>query len=32
MNAVRASADALELVVAEEYWPMPTYEELLFNI
>ncbi|MBP3637304.1 MAG: glutamine synthetase III [Clostridia bacterium] len=31
MNAVRASADELETIVGAEYWPFPTYAELLFN-
>ena len=31
MNAVRASADELETIVGKEYWPFPTYAELLFN-
>ena len=30
MNAVREIADALEGVVADEYWPLPTYQEMLF--
>ena len=30
MNAVRAAADALELVVEDRYWPIPKYRELLF--
>jgi len=30
MNAVRAAADALEGEVAEEYWPLPSYMEMLF--
>ncbi len=32
MNAVRRSADALELLVAKDYWPFPTYDALLYNI
>jgi len=31
MNAVRTSADELETIVGKEYWPFPTYAELLFN-
>ena len=31
MNAVRASADELETIVGKDYWPFPTYAELLFN-
>lgn len=32
MNSVRAVADELESMVGEEYWPFPTYSELLFDI
>ena len=27
---VRAAADSLEEIVADEYWPLPSYQELLF--
>ncbi|MBC8143256.1 MAG: glutamine synthetase III [Armatimonadetes bacterium] len=30
MNAVRESADALEGLVSDELWPLPTYQEMLF--
>jgi glutamine synthetase len=30
MNAVRAAADALEMVVDADAWPLPTYAEMLF--
>ena len=30
MLKVRAAADALEEIVADEYWPLPSYQELLF--
>ena len=30
MLKVRAAADALEEIVADEYWPMPSYQEILF--
>lgn len=30
MNAVREKADKLEKLVADDYWPMPTYREMLF--
>jgi glutamine synthetase len=30
MAAVRAAADALEGVVADDLWPLPTYQEMLF--
>jgi glutamine synthetase len=30
MDKVRGHADALELEVADEYWPLPKYREMLF--
>lgn len=30
MNSVRKIADGLEVIVAKEYWPLPTYAEMLF--
>ena len=30
MSAVRAAADALEEIVADDLWPLPTYQEMLF--
>ena len=30
MGALRASADALEHICSDEYWPLPTYQEMLF--
>ena len=30
--AVREATDALELVVADEYWPLPKYREMLFPV
>lgn len=30
MNAVREHADALEDIVADDLWPLPTYQEMLF--
>ncbi len=30
MLEVRKSADALEGVVADDLWPLPTYQEMLF--
>jgi glutamine synthetase len=30
MNAVRTAADALEDIVADDLWPLPTYQEMLF--
>jgi glutamine synthetase len=32
MNSLRKTADELETLVADSYWPFPTYLELLFNI
>jgi glutamine synthetase len=30
MDAVRAAADSLESVVADDLWPLPTYQEMLY--
>ena len=32
MSNVRAVCDETELLVSEKYWPMPTYEQLLFSV
>lgn len=32
MSAIRAAADEAELLTGAEYWPFPTYTELLFSI
>ncbi|MGN1341089.1 MAG: glutamine synthetase III [Oscillospiraceae bacterium] len=32
MQSLRAVSDELETIVGEEYWPFPTYDELLFNV
>ncbi len=32
MGEVRDAADALELVVGDEYWPLPRYREMLFPV
>ena len=32
MNALRAAADEAETLTAEEFWPFPTYEKLLFSV
>ena len=32
MAAVRDVADALELAVGDEYWPLPRYREMLFPV
>src|SRR5262249_20118266 len=30
MQAVRAVVDELETIVADDHWPLPTYQEMLF--
>ena len=30
MEALRAAVDAMEVVVDREYWPVPTYDDMLF--
>ena len=30
MNAVRTAGDKLEGLVADDLWPLPTYQEMLF--
>jgi glutamine synthetase len=30
MASVRKDADALEAIVADDLWPLPTYQEMLF--
>ena len=32
MRQLRADADELETVVGREYWPMPTYGDLLYYL
>ena len=32
MNALRTAADGLENLVSADYWPFPTYGELLFGV
>lgn len=32
MDILRADADKLETIVDEEFWPLPTYGDMLFNI
>ncbi|MDR2504537.1 MAG: glutamine synthetase III [Oscillospiraceae bacterium] len=32
MQALRETADALELVTAKRYWPFPTYGDMLFSV
>jgi len=30
MNAVRDVADAMESIISDDLWPLPTYQEMLF--
>ena len=30
MGRVREAADKLERIVADDFWPLPKYEEMLF--
>ena len=32
MNKLRITADMLEMIVGEKYWPFPTYSDLLFGV
>ena len=32
MARVRAAGDALEVVTGADYWPMPTYQEILTSV
>ena len=32
MGELRTDADAIETIVDADYWPVPTYSELLFNV
>lgn len=32
MDTLRAAADKAETITAEEYWPFPTYDKLLFGV
>ena len=32
MLAVRETADEMEPIVSKDFWPFPTYDELLFNV
>ena len=32
MEALRKPADELELLVSNEYWPFPTYADLIFEV
>ncbi|WP_157681836.1 hypothetical protein [Microbacterium pygmaeum] len=30
MNAVRAAADTIETIIADDLWPLPTTQEMLY--
>ena len=32
MGILRVDVDALEMIVGKDYWPLPTYGEMMFNI
>lgn len=32
MNVLREDADKLETIVDEDFWPLPTYSDMLFNV
>ena len=32
MDRLRAAADQLEMLVDKEYWPMPSYGDLIFEV
>ena len=32
MDALRAPADRLEMIVDKEFWPMPSYGDLMFEV
>ena len=32
MDELRAPADALEMIVDKEYWPFPSYGDLMFEV
>jgi len=32
MDSIRKNCDELELISDRQYWPMPTYKELLFGV
>ena len=32
MNELREACDALEVIVGKDYWPFPTYSDLLFSV
>ena len=32
MNRLRSAADQLEMIVDKEYWPFPSYGDLIFEV
>lgn len=32
MDTLRAAVDAMEEIVAADYWPVPTYDDILFYV
>ena len=32
IDALRAAVDAMEEIVAADYWPVPTYDDILFYV
>ena len=32
METLRAAVDAMEEIVAADYWPVPTYDDILFYV
>jgi glutamine synthetase type III len=32
MQALRSAVDAMEVLTAREFWPMPTYGDITFRI
>ena len=32
MDKLRAAVDAMEELVARDYWPVPTYDDILFYV
>ncbi len=32
MDRLRAAVDAMETICSKEYWPLPTYNDILFYL
>ena len=32
LRSLRAAVDAMEEIVAADYWPVPTYDDILFYV